>query len=271
MRVRGFTQDDAHIFCTEAQMADECLKINDLILSTYKDFGFEQIVVKLSTRPEKRVGTDEMWDRAEDIMQKVLKQIADASDGKIKTAINPGEGAFYGPKFEYVLRDAIGRDWQCGTTQVDFNLPERFGAFYIGEDSAKHVPVMIHRAICGSMERFLGILIENYAGHFPLWLAPTQIVVATITSDADAYAKEVQQTLREAGLRADIDLRNEKINYKVREHSVTKVPVILVVGKREMEEKAVNMRRLGSQDQKAMSLVEALAALKAEATPPDLR
>jgi threonyl-tRNA synthetase len=271
MRVRGFTQDDAHIFCTDAQMADECLKINDLILSTYKDFGFEQIVVKLSTRPEKRVGTDAMWDRAEEIMQKVLVQIAEASDGKIKTAINPGEGAFYGPKFEYVLRDAIGRDWQCGTTQVDFNLPERFGAFYIGEDSAKHVPVMIHRAICGSMERFLGILIENYAGHFPLWLAPTQIVVATITSDADAYAKEVQQTLRDAGLRADIDLRNEKINYKVREHSVTKVPVILVVGKREMEEKAVNMRRLGSQDQKAMSLVEALGSLKLEATPPDLR
>ncbi len=271
MRVRGFTQDDAHIFCTEAQMADECLKINDLILSTYKDFGFEQIVVKLSTRPEKRVGTDEMWDRAEDIMQKVLKQIADASDGKIKTAINPGEGAFYGPKFEYVLRDAIGRDWQCGTTQVDFNLPERFGAFYIGEDSAKHVPVMIHRAICGSMERFLGILIENYAGHFPLWLAPTQIVVATITSDADAYAREVQQQLRDAGLRADIDLRNEKINYKVREHSVTKVPVILVVGKREMEEKAVNMRRLGSQDQKAMGLTDALGALVKEATPPDLR
>jgi threonyl-tRNA synthetase len=271
MRVRGFTQDDAHIFCTDAQMADECLKINDLILSTYKDFGFEQIVVKLSTRPEKRVGTDAMWDRAEEIMQRVLVQIADASDGKIKTAINPGEGAFYGPKFEYVLRDAIGRDWQCGTTQVDFNLPERFGAFYIGEDSAKHVPVMIHRAICGSMERFLGILIENYAGHFPLWLAPTQIVVATITSDADTYAKEVQQTLRDAGLRADIDVRNEKINYKVREHSVTKVPVILVVGKREMEEKAVNMRRLGSQDQKAMSLVDALAALKAEAVPPDLR
>ncbi len=271
MRVRGFTQDDAHIFCTEAQMADECLKINDLILSTYRDFGFEQIVVKLSTRPEKRVGTDAMWDRAEDIMQKVLKQIADASDGKIKTAINPGEGAFYGPKFEYVLRDAIGRDWQCGTTQVDFNLPERFGAFYIGEDSAKHVPVMIHRAICGSMERFLGILIENYAGHFPLWLAPIQIVVATITSDADAYALDVKQQLRDAGLRADIDLRNEKINYKVREHSVTKVPVILVVGKREMEEKAVNMRRLGSQDQKAMSLVDALAALMKEATPPDLR
>jgi threonyl-tRNA synthetase len=271
MRVRGFTQDDAHIFCTDAQMADECLKINDLILSTYRDFGFEEIVVKLSTRPEKRVGTDAMWDRAEEVMQKVLKQIAEESGGKIKTAINPGEGAFYGPKFEYVLRDAIGRDWQCGTTQVDFNLPERFGAFYIGEDGAKHVPVMIHRAICGSMERFLGILIEHFAGHFPLWIAPTQIVVCTITSDADEYAKDVKQQLRDAGLRADVDLRNEKINYKVREHSVTKVPVILVVGKREMEEKAVNMRRLGSQDQKSMSLVDAMAALVKEATPPDLR
>jgi threonyl-tRNA synthetase len=271
MRVRGFTQDDAHIFCTDEQMADECLKINDLILSTYRDFGFEEIVVKLSTRPEKRVGTDAMWDRAEEVMQKVLKQIAEESGGKIKTAINPGEGAFYGPKFEYVLRDAIGRDWQCGTTQVDFNLPERFGAFYIGEDGAKHVPVMIHRAICGSMERFLGILIEHFAGHFPLWIAPTQIVVCTITSDADEYAKDVKQQLRDAGLRADVDLRNEKINYKVREHSVTKVPVILVVGKREMEEKAVNMRRLGSQDQKAMSLVDAMAALVKEATPPDLR
>jgi threonyl-tRNA synthetase len=271
MRVRGFTQDDAHIFCTPEQMADECLKINDLILSTYRDFGFEQIVVKLSTRPEKRVGTDADWDRAEAIMGDVLKQIEGQSGGKIKTAINPGEGAFYGPKFEYVLRDAIGRDWQCGTTQVDFNLPERFGAFYIGEDGNKHVPVMIHRAICGSMERFLGILIENFAGHFPLWLAPQQIMVCTITSDADAYAVEVAQKLKDAGLRADADLRNEKINYKVREHSVTKVPVILVVGKREMEEQAVNMRRLGSQEQKSMSFVDALAALVKEATPPDLR
>ena len=271
MRVRGFTQDDAHIFCTPEQMADECLKINDLILTTYKDFGFEQIVVKLSTRPEKRVGSDEAWDRAEAIMFKVLEQIAAESGGAIKTSINPGEGAFYGPKFEYVLRDAIGRDWQCGTTQVDFNLPERFGAFYIGEDGNKHVPVMIHRAICGSMERFLGILIENYAGHFPLWLAPTQIMVCTITSEADAYAVEVTKALKDAGLRAESDLRNEKINYKVREHSVTKVPVILVVGKREMDEKTVNMRRLGSQEQKAMSLADALASLKAEATPPDLR
>ena len=271
MRVRGFTQDDAHIFCTPEQMKDECLKINDLILSTYKDFGFEQFVVKLSTRPEKRVGTDADWDRAESIMSDVLEQIAAESGGKIKTSINPGEGAFYGPKFEYVLRDAIGRDWQCGTTQVDFNLPERFGAFYIGEDGAKHVPVMIHRAICGSMERFLGILIENFAGHFPLWLAPQQVAVCTITSEADAYALEVTQKLKDAGLRAEADLRNEKINYKVREHSVTKVPVILVMGKREMDEKAVNMRRLGSQDQKAMSFAEALAALVKEAMPPDLR
>jgi threonyl-tRNA synthetase len=258
MRVRGFTQDDAHIFCTPEQMKDECLKINDLILSTYKDFGFEQIVVKLSTRPEKRVGTDADWDRAESIMQDVLKQIAESSGGKIKTAINPGEGAFYGPKFEYVLRDAIGRDWQCGTTQVDFNLPERFGAFYIGEDGAKHVPVMIHRAICGSMERFLGILIENYAGHFPLWLAPLQVI-------------EVRGLLRAAGLRADADLRNEKINYKVREHSLAKVPVILAVGKREMEEKTVSVRRLGSQDQNVATLADTLAALVKEAMAPDLR
>jgi threonyl-tRNA synthetase len=271
MRVRGFTQDDAHIFCTPEQMADECLKINDLILSTYKDFGFEQIVVKLSTRPEKRVGTDADWDRAEDIMQKVLVQIADASGGKIKTAINPGEGAFYGPKFEYVLRDAIGRDWQCGTTQIDFNLPERFGAFYIGADGEKHVPVMIHRAICGSMERFLGILIENFAGHFPLWMAPVQVMVAPITSEADDYAVEVRGLLRAAGLRADADLRNEKINYKVREHSLAKVPVILAVGKREMEEKTVSVRRLGSQDQKVATLVDTIAALVKEATPPDLR
>ena len=271
MRVRGFTQDDAHIFCTEEQMADECLKINDLILSTYKDFGFEEIVVKLSTRPEKRVGSDEVWDRAEEIMNRVLVQIAASSDGKIKTAVNPGEGAFYGPKFEYVLRDAIGRDWQCGTTQVDFNLPERFGAFYIGADGEKKVPVMIHRAICGSMERFLGILIEHYAGAFPLWLSPVQAVVATITSEADPYALEVQAKLRAAGIRADADIRNEKINYKVREHSHAKVPVIIVAGKREMEEGTVNIRRLGSQDQTSMSLVDAIAMLKAEATPPDLR
>ena len=271
MRVRGFTQDDAHIFCTDEQMAAECLKINDLILSTYRDFGFDEFVVKLSTRPEKRVGSDAAWDRAEAIMTKVLAEIAERSGGKIKTGINPGEGAFYGPKFEYVLRDAIGRDWQCGTTQVDFNLPERFGAFYVDSDGEKKTPVMIHRAICGSMERFLGILLENYAGHLPLWLAPVQAVVATITSDADDYAEMVKKRLETAGLRVTLDLRNEKINYKVREHSLAKVPVILVCGKREAEEGSVNIRRLGEKDQKALPLTEAIAALVDEATPPDLR
>lgn len=270
MRVRGFTQDDAHIFCTEEQMAEECLKINDLILSTYADFGFDEIVVKLSTRPEKRVGSDAVWDHAEEVMMRVLKTIEEQSGGKIKTGILEGEGAFYGPKFEYTLRDAIGREWQCGTTQVDFNLPERFGAFYVDSDGEKKTPVMIHRAICGSMERFLGILIENFAGHFPLWFAPQQVVVTTITSEADEYAEEVLQKLRNAGLRAEIDLRNEKINYKVREHSVAKVPVILVCGKREAEERTVNIRRLGSRDQISSTLDQAIADLVAEATPPDL-
>jgi threonyl-tRNA synthetase len=270
MRVRGFTQDDAHIFCTEEQMAEECLKINDLILSTYADFGFEEIVVKLSTRPEKRVGSDANWDHAEEVMTRVLKTIEERSGGKIKTGILEGEGAFYGPKFEYTLRDAIGREWQCGTTQVDFNLPERFGAFYVDSDGEKKTPVMIHRAICGSMERFLGILIENFAGHFPLWFAPQQVVVTTITSEADDYAEEVLAKLRNAGLRAEIDLRNEKINYKVREHSVAKVPVILVCGKREAEERTVNIRRLGSRDQVSATLDQAISDLIAEATPPDL-
>jgi len=271
MRVRGFTQDDAHVFCTEEQMADECMKINDLILSTYADFGFDEVVVKLSTRPEKRVGTDAMWDHAEDVMTRVLERIAAESGNRIKTAINPGEGAFYGPKFEYVLRDAIGREWQCGTTQVDFNLPERFGAFYVDADGQKKPPVMIHRAICGSMERFLGILIEHYAGHLPLWLAPEQVVVATITSEADAYAEAVAARLLDAGLRASADLRNEKINYKVREHSLAKVPVMLVVGRREGEEGTVSIRRLGSRDQETMTLEAALAALADEATPPDVK
>jgi len=271
MRVRGFTQDDAHIFCTEEQLAEECLKINDLILSTYADFGFEEIQVFFSTRPEKRVGSDALWDHAEEIMGGVLKQIAERSGGRIKTAINPGDGAFYGPKFDYVLKDAIGREWQCGTTQVDFNLPERFGAFYIDKDSEKKQPVMVHRAICGSMERFLGILIENYAGHFPLWFAPVQVVVATITSDADDYAQDVVRRLKAAGLIAETDLRNEKINYKVREHSLAKVPVILVCGKREAEERTVNMRRLGSRDQESLTLDEAIARLADEATPPDIR
>jgi threonyl-tRNA synthetase len=270
MRVRGFTQDDAHIFCTEEQLAEECLKINELILSVYADFGFEDVVVKLATRPEKRVGTDAMWDHAEAVLSRLLEKIAAESGGRIKTGINPGEGTFYGPKFEYTLRDAIGRQWQCGTTQVDFNLPERFGAFYVDADGQKKMPVMVHRAICGSMERFTGILIEHFAGHFPLWLAPLQVVVTTIVSDADAYAVEVRAKLAAAGLRAETDLRNEKINYKVREHSLAKVPVMLVVGKREMEEGTVNVRRLGSQQQTSLKLADAIALLSAEATPPDV-
>ena len=270
LRVRGFTQDDAHIFCTEDQIADECLKINDLIMAIYRDFGFEQVVVKLSTRPEKRVGTDEQWDQAEKAMTAVLERIAADSGGKVKTGINPGEGAFYGPKFEYVLRDAIGRDWQCGTTQVDFNLPARFGAFYIDADGQRCTPVMIHRAIFGSLERFVGIILENYAGHLPLWLAPVQATVCTIVSDADGYAEEVQRELQEAGLRAEVDLRNEKITYKVREHSLAKVPVLLVVGKREAEERTVSIRRLGSQQSRVMPLDAAIRMLVDEATPPDL-
>ncbi|MBS1164100.1 MAG: thrS [Proteobacteria bacterium] len=271
MRVRGFTQDDAHIFCTEADMAAECLKINDLILSVYEDFGFNEITVKLSTRPEKRVGSDDLWDHAEEVMTRVLGEIAAKSGNRIKTGINPGEGAFYGPKFEYTLRDAIGREWQCGTTQVDFNLPDRFGAFYVDADGGKKTPVMIHRAICGSMERFLGILIENFAGHFPLWFAPAQVMVTTITSEADAYAQEVYQKLLKAGVRVDIDLRNEKINYKVREHSLAKIPLIFVCGRKEAEEKSVNVRTLGSQYPKSMSLDEALSMVKAEIVPPDVK
>ncbi|HEX2147148.1 MAG TPA: threonine--tRNA ligase, partial [Pseudorhizobium sp.] len=229
-----------------------------------------EIVVKLSTRPEKRVGSDELWDRAEAVMTEVLQTIEAQSEGRIKTDILPGEGAFYGPKFEYTLKDAIGREWQCGTTQVDFNLPERFGAFYIDQNSEKRQPVMIHRAICGSMERFLGILIENFAGHMPLWFAPQQVVVATITSDADEYGREVAEALRDAGLHVETDFRNEKINYKIREHSMTKVPVIIVCGKKEAEERSVNIRRLGSQAQTSMALDEAVASLKLEAMPPDL-
>ena len=270
MRVRHFTQDDAHIFITEDQIMEECLKINDLMLSIYKDFGFEDIHIKLSLRPEKRVGADELWDKAEKALSDVLDEVKRRSNGRIKTELQPGEGAFYGPKLEYTLRDAIGREWQCGTTQVDFNLAGRLGAFYIDENSNKVTPVMIHRAMFGSLERFTGILIENFAGHFPLWLAPVQAVVATIVSDADDYAGEVAADLTAAGLRAETDLRNEKINLKVREHSLEKVPVMLVVGKREAEERKVSIRRLGSQKQEVMSLDAAIAMLKAEATPPDL-
>ena len=270
MRVRGFTQDDAHVFCTEEQLEAECLMINDLMMSVYKDFGFDEVVVKLATRPEKRVGSDAMWDHAESILKKVLTKMA-ARDSRIKTGINEGEGTFYGPKFEYTLRDAIGREWQCGTTQVDFNLPERFGAFYIAADGSKKQPVMVHRAICGSLERFLGILIENCAGHLPLWIAPRQVVVATIVSDADEYALKVTRQLKAAGIRAQTDMRNEKINLKVREHSLTKAPIMLVVGRREAEEGKVAMRRLGSQENVTMDLAEAIAMIQDEAVPPDIR
>ena len=271
MRVRAFTQDDAHIFCTEEQITEESLKVNDLILSIYKDFGFEDVLVNLSTRPEKRVGSDELWDKAEDSMRSVLKIIEAQGEGHITTGIAEGDGAFYGPKYEYTLRDAIGRQWQVGTNQVDFNLPGRFGAFYIDRDSEKKTPVMLHRAMLGSVERFIGILIENCAGHLPLWLSPLQVVVATITSDADVYAREVATDLRAAGLQVETDLRNEKINYKVREHSVAKVPVILVCGKREAEERTVNIRRLGSRDQESMGLHAAIDALADESIAPDLR
>src|ERR1700691_2253839 len=271
MRVRAFTQDDAHVFCTEDQLASECHKINELILSVYQDFGFDKILVKLSTRPEKRVGADELWDHAEAVMSQVLEEIKARHGNVVTTELNPGEGAFYGPKFEYVLRDAIGRDWQCGTTQVDFNLPERFGAFYIDADGSKKPPVMVHRAICGSMERYIGILIEHYAGNFPLWLAPVQAVVTTITSEGDEYAKVVAAAARRAGLRVEIDLRNEKINYKVREHSLAKIPALLVVGKKEAETHSVSVRRLGSDGKKVMPTDEAIAALVEEATPPDMK
>jgi len=268
MRVRAFTQDDAHIFCTEDQIMDEAMKINDLILSIYKDFGFEDVVVKHSTRPPKRVGSDEVWEKAERALDRVLGEVAASG---VSTGVNPGEGAFYGPKLEYTLRDAIGREWQCGTTQVDFNMPGRFGAFYIGADSEKKTPVMIHRAMFGSLERFAGILIEHHAGHLPLWLSPVQAVVATITQEADNYALGLVAKARAMGLRVESDLRNEKITYKVREHSLAKIPVLLVVGKREAAEDGVSIRRLGSNAQTHSDAEPALRALKEEATPPDLR
>jgi threonyl-tRNA synthetase len=271
LRVRHFTQDDAHVFLTEDQLEAECMAINDLMLSIYRDFGFDKVVVKLSTRPEKRIGDDALWDRAEEIMGRVLERIAAEGEGRITTEIFPGEGAFYGPKFEYVLRDAIGRDWQCGTTQVDFNLPSRLGAFYIDEHSDKQLPVMIHRAMFGSLERFLGILVESHAGHFPLWLAPVKAVVCTIVSEADDYARQVQAKLEAAGLASELDLRNETIKYKVREHSVSKIPAILVAGRREAEEGTISVRRLGSQRQEVLPIDEAIARLVDEATPPDIR
>jgi threonyl-tRNA synthetase len=265
MRVRHFTQDDAHTFCTPDQLQQECLTVVDLILDIYRDFGFEDVAIKFSDRPEQRIGDDAVWDKSE----AALKQALEATGRPF--GYNPGEGAFYGPKLEFVLRDAIGRDWQCGTLQVDFNLPERFDATFVGEDGAKHRPVMLHRALFGSLERFTGILIEHYAGAFPLWLAPTQVVVATITSDADDYALQVAARLRAAGLRGETDLRNEKINYKVREHSLQKTPVIAVVGRREAEEGKVALRRFGGENQQVMTLEEAVALLGEEALAPDLK
>ncbi len=262
MRVRAFTQDDAHIFCTEDQITSETEAFCDLLLSIYRDFGFDEVIVKFSDRPEKRAGSDETWDRAENALRE-----ATAAAG-LATELNPGEGAFYGPKLEFVLRDAIGRDWQLGTLQVDFVLPERLDATYVGEDGSKHRPVMLHRAILGSFERFIGILIEHYAGRLPLWLAPVQAVVATITRDADDYAQRVHGELVEAGIRAELDLRNEKINYKIREHSVAKVPAILVVGAREQQESTVAVRRLGGQSQEILALESAIARLCEEAAGP---
>jgi len=265
MRVRAFTQDDAHIFVTEEQIAQEVLAVNDLILSIYQDFGFDDVTIKFSDRPEKRIGEDAVWDKAEAALMAALK-----ASGR-PWSLNKGEGAFYGPKLEYILRDAIGRDWQCGTVQVDLNMPGRLGAFYIDEHSSKVTPVMLHRAMFGSLERFTGIMIEHYAGHLPLWLSPLQAIVATITSDADNYAREAIAAARRAGLRVEGDLRNEKINYKVREHSLAKVPVLLVVGKKEAAERTVSIRRLGSEGQQVMPLDAALAALAQEAVPPDVQ
>ena len=265
MRVRAFTQDDAHIFITENQIADEVLKINNQILSIYQDFGFDDVRIKFSDRPDKRIGEDAIWDKAEAALMAALK-----ASGRPWT-LNKGEGAFYGPKLEYVLRDAIGREWQCGTVQVDLNMPGRLGAFYIDEHSNKVTPVMLHRAMFGSMERFTGILIEHYAGHLPLWLSPVQAVVTTITSDADDYGREVAEAARKLGLRVEADLRNEKINYKVREHSLAKIPALLVVGKKEAAERLVSIRRLGSDGQQVMPLDAALKALADEAVPPDVR
>ena len=262
MRVRGFVQDDAHIFCSEDQITPETKDFCDLLMSIYKDFGFEEVRVNFADRPPVRAGADEVWDRAEGALMEAVKSAG------LEVHLNPGEGAFYGPKLEFVLRDAIGRDWQCGTLQVDFVLPERLDASYVGEDGERHRPVMLHRAILGSIERFLGILIEHHTGRFPLWLAPRQVVVATITEDSDGYANEVVARLRAAGLRAETDLRNEKIGYKVREHSVAKLPVILAVGGREADGQTVAMRRLGSKKQEVLALDEALDRLQKEAAGP---
>jgi threonyl-tRNA synthetase len=265
MRVRGFTQDDAHIFCTEDQIESETKKFIDFLAAIYADLGFPEFKVKFSDRPETRAGADDVWDKAES----ALMQATEAAGYDF--TLNPGEGAFYGPKLEFVLTDAIGRDWQCGTLQVDFVLPERLDATYIGSDGAKHRPVMLHRAVLGSFERFIGILIEEHAGKLPFWLAPRQVVVASIVSEADEYVTEVVAALQKAGVRAEADLRNEKINYKVREHSLGKVPVILAIGAREVGERTVSVRRLGDTRTDSAGFDEIVAQLAAEAAPPDLR
>jgi len=265
MRVRGFVQDDAHIFCTEDQIEAECAGFIGLLSSVYKDLGFEKFDIKLSTRPDVRVGSDEIWDKAEAALKGAIEHLG------LPYEVNPGDGAFYGPKLDFKLTDAIGREWQCGTFQCDFNLPQRLEAEYVGEDGQKHMPVMLHRAVLGSFERFIGILIENYSGKLPLWLAPRQVVVASIVSGADDYVHQVVAALRKAGLRAEADTRNEKINYKVREHSVGKVPVIMAVGLKEVEERSVSVRRLDRQGSESLGLDQAIQALAAEATPPDLR
>jgi len=264
MRVRGFTQDDAHIFCTEDQIERETAQFIDLLSGIYRDSGFAKFDIKLSTRPEVRVGSDEIWDKSEQALEKAILSVRNDFE------IDPGEGAFYGPKLDFKLTDAIGREWQCGTFQVDFNTPNRLGATYIGADGEKHHPVMLHRAILGSFERFIGILIENYAGKLPFWLAPRQVVVASIVSDADDYVQEVVRTLQAAGIRAEADIRNEKINYKVREHSVAKVPVILACGMKEVQDRTVSVRRLGLKETTVAALDDLTADLVAESAAPDL-
>ena len=258
LRVRSFTQDDAHIFCTPEQITDETIAVCKLILGIYHDFGFEDVIIKYADRPKIRVGDDKIWDQAEAALIEALKTSG------LEYIHNPGEGAFYGPKLEFVLRDAIGRDWQCGTHQVDLNLPARLKATYIGEDGQKHTPVLLHRAMFGSLERFIAILIEHHAGNLPLWLAPIQVKVLTITSDADDYARQIAEKLQEANINTEVDLRNEKISYKVREHSLAKIPVLMAVGAREVKEKSVSIRRLGTKDQTTMNLDDAIKELKRE-------
>ena len=263
LRVREFTQDDAHIFCTPGQVEEECRRVVKLILDIYRDFGFDEVAIKFADRPPKRVGDDATWDRLETALRGALESMGH------DYAYNPGEGAFYGPKLEFVLRDAIGRDWQCGTLQVDMNLPERFDMTYVGEDGARHRPVMLHRALFGSLERFAGILIEHHAGRLPLWLAPVQAVVAAITRDGDAFAREVAEALGEAGLRCELDLANEKIGYKVRAHSLAKVPLIVAIGRKEAADRTVSIRRLGSKGQESIALDAAVDRLAAEARAPN--